>query len=813
MSATDAGLLERPRDPHELIGTNWYEIDHDALAAVAVRIEKQATAASTAEQKTHTDVNAYELALPEGFDAQISAGRRVGRMAGELAGWFTPAATALGETAQAIQLAKLNTINTVKVADTFIWAAEFRITLLAPVAAAGGIHGAQAQIEIDVLRRQIEAIKDNARTAIAALYEGVPEPVLPAALGLTPVIHTGPPAGTGTGNDGAINVKPASTQGENGGSGATALDNKTDGTQADTRPAESRQQADIRKSGQSGETTGGEEKPSTQELNSQTAQHDMRASGAVAEHPTVSPGSPAAVPPSAPSTGAGTGTPAGGLGGASVPRVSSPAVSNPLGGLGSGPAGGALSGGGAPSAPSSAVPQTPAQQFLSGAAQGFSSQSPLATGASAAAAAQPFKPPPGSTLPAGPPPAATSPASSAVSSPGQPAQVQTPVSASPPPASSPPVAGAPPANAVPLAPPPAAGVPPPTAAPPPPVAPAAPAPPVVPPPPPPVLGLGKLSAAMKSANHVAHGEGLGATPEFQAALALVAALHDPTLGVLSEWACAVFKMPGESAARFVLASREGLSWTPAGVYMPGGVTLAVHDGDAVPWEVRKLWRGLRPPAHVLAHYAKAIGETPRIVVARQWTGLAALFGRDTVIAADDHPTIMDPNPLRNPAGRHRLAVVAPHAWAWVQAVPDGEVLGRMRAVAAHVAAVHDQTYSPIDIIGSDGPIPGDPALRGNAVGQIGRDGGAAVWSAVEQQMTYVRMQIMTAPLAIPNPLVDGWNDDLTDAEKLLRGWEVLWLAQRPATRENLADMTYAALAALDGDAVGPIWQIITEGVR
>lgn len=291
MSATDAGLLERPRDPHELIGTNWYEIDHDALAAVAARIERQATAASTAEQKTHTDVNAYELALPEGFDAQINAGRRVGRMAGELAEWFTPAATALGETAQAIQLAKLNTINTVKVADTFIWAAEFRITLLAPVAAAGGIHGAQAQIEIDALRRQIEAIKDNARTAIAALYEGVPEPVLPAALGLTPVIHTGPPAGTGTGNGGAIDVKPVSTQGESDGSGgATALDNKTDGTQADTRPAESRQQADIRKSGQSGETSGGEEKPSTQELNSQTSQHDIRASGAVAEqHPTVPP--------------------------------------------------------------------------------------------------------------------------------------------------------------------------------------------------------------------------------------------------------------------------------------------------------------------------------------------------------------------------------------------------------------------------------------------------------------------------------------------------------------------------------------------
>lgn len=812
MSATDAGLLERPPDPHELIGTNWYEMDHNALAAVAARIERQATAASTAEQKTHADTNNYAAALPEGFEAQIKAGHRVGNMAGELAKWLSPGAIALGETAQGILLAKLDTIDAVKGAEALISAAELRIKLLAPVAVAGGIHGAQARIEIDALRRQIEAIKDTARTAIAGIYEGVPVPVLPAALGLTPVIHTGPPAGTGTGNGGAINVKPASTGGESGG-GATPLDNST---RTEKRlPADER--VDKRLPGETTTNPKESEPGRTSESESHGAEtrpvthSDSRLPGSLSE-PASPAQPPVAVPPSVSSPSTGAGTPAGGLGGASMPRVSSP-VSNPLGGLGSSPAGGALSGGGAPSAPSSAVPQTPAQQFLSGAAQGFSSQSPLATGASAAAAAQPFKPPPGSTMPAGPPPASP-PASSAVSSPGQAAQVQTPVSASPPPASSPTAAGAPPANAVPLAPPPAAGVPPPTAAPPPPGAPAAPAPPVAPPPPPPVLGLGKLSAAMKSATHVAHGEGLRSSPEFQAALALVAALHDPTLGVLSEWACAVFKMPGESTARFVLASREGLSWTPDGVYMPDGVTLAVHDGDAVPWEVRKLWRGLRPPAHVLAHYAKAIGETPRIVVARQWTGLAALFGRDTVIAADDHPTIMDEsNPLRNPAGRHRLAVAAPHAWAWVQAVPDGEVLGRMRAVAAHVAAVHDQTYSPIDIIAAEGPIPGDPALRGNAVGQIGRDGSAAVRSAVEQQMTYLRMQIMTAPLTIPNPLVDGWNDGLTDAERCLRGWEVLWLAQRPATRENLADMTYAALAALDGDAVGPIRQIITEGVR
>lgn len=806
MSATDAGLLERPPDPYELIGTNWYEMDPRALAAVAARIERQAKAASTAEQKTHTDTNSYAAALPEGFEAQIKAGHRVGNMFGELAKWLSPGAIALGETAQAIALAKLNTITTVMRAEALIAMAEFRIAELAPRAAGTGVPAAQAQIEIDALRRQIEADKDTARTAIAGIYEGVPVPVLPAALGLTPVIHTGPPVGTGTGNSGAINVKPASTQGESAGSGgATALDNKTDGTQADTRPAESRQQADIRKSGQSGETSSGEEKPSTQELNSQTSQHDIRASGAVAEHPTV-PASPAAVPPpvSAPSTSTGAGTSAGGLGGASMPRVSSP-VSNPLSGLGGNPPGGALSGGGVPSA--SAIPQTPAQQFFSGAAQGFSSQSPLATGASAAAAAQPFKPPPGSTMPAGPPPAATPPsASSAVSSPGQAAQVQTPVSASPPPANLPPAAGAPP-----LAPPPAAGVPnppPATAAPP---QPAAPASPPVAPPSPPVLGLGKLASAVKAANHVSHGEGLRPSLEFNTAVSLVAALHDPAIAALSggevgEWACAVFKRPDEPA-RFVVASREGLSWTPPGVYMPAGVTVAGLD-PAVGYGTRKLWRGLRPPARVLAEYAKAIGEQPRIVVARRWSGLDALFPKPTVVAADDQVTVAPPNLVLDPACRHRLEVASPtYFWAQVCAIGESDIAAQIRTVAENVVQAHDEAVTPAvlaelsQVLGGAPTVP--PDLRSRVLAQIGQPGGEAVWQAVWDQMMSWRLAIMTAPVTAPNVLTATgeesapWNTALVVADQILRGWETLWLAQRTASREVLADMTYAAIGALN----------------
>lgn len=62
-------------------------------------------------------------------------------------------------------------------------------------------------------------------------------------------------------------------------------------------------------------------------------------------------------------------------------------------------------------------------------------------------------------------------------------------------------------------------------------------------------------------------------------------------------------------------------------------------------------------------------------------------------------------------------------------------------------------------------------------------------------MHYVRSEIMTAPVDAPEPLAEGWNDGLVAAEQMLRGWESLWLGQRQASRETLADMTYAAVAA------------------
>lgn len=276
------------------------------------------------------------------------------------------------------------------------------------------------------------------------------------------------------------------------------------------------------------------------------------------------------------------------------------------------------------------------------------------------------------------------------------------------------------------------------------------------------------------------GGGLSATPEFNAATALTGALNDPGFGVISEWACAVFQNPGEKP-RFVIANREGLSWIPAGMFMPDGVTIA-HLDDTIDWAVRKRWRGLRPPARVLSNYARIIGEEPRIVVARHYLGLDGLFSTRTVVVADDK-TVIDPNPLRNPAGRHRLELASPDSW-WpqVQSIPEAEIAERIRGVASWVADTHDQAFGA------------DP-LRAAAVEHIGRSGGDHLWHEVEQRMHYVRSEIMTAPVDAPEPLAEGWNDGLVAAEQMLRGWEALWLGQRSASRETLADMTYAAVAA------------------
>lgn len=783
-------MIPRPPSPHQLIGENWADIDELGVGTYAAAFAQLAVAANTAEQKSYVDGQAYQAALPEGFETQIEAAFKVGGMAADLGAWFTATSQAAALTAESLTTVKTAIAATVAVAEAVIDAMEFEVAVLE--AAPAGPFGNQAAIQ--QLLDAIQRVTADARQTIKDLYDSIQVPTIPPGPGLVPLVHMGPPAGGQAGN-GATCTKP---MGWGGSKDMPKSGGQAQGSQGGSRPSESANQQ-----GGSKPTADGGSKDANQNLGA--SQGGSNPSGDVG---TAGPQQP---PMSVPSAGAPS-TPGTGM--SSVPQMGSgmSAPSAPShGGLGSpgglGGSDGGLSSLGSSSSGLSSAPPTPTQDFLSGATQGFTQAAPLSAGGATSAATsggQPFKPAGASPMPAAP---AMPSAPSTGATPSVPQQVQAP-----------PMTAAPPAGGVPLAAPPPAGVPstvqatpatPPVAPPPataPPVG-AGPAP--VTPPAPSVLNLGAKSALLRAVRMGSHavGEGLQATAEYQSAIALIAALHDPDIGVPCEWAVGVFKGGNAEPARFVLASREGLSWTPPGVYMPDGVKLAALD-DAVPWSVRRQWRGIKPPALVLSHYAKAIGEEPMIVVARRWLGLSSLFSKRTVVVADEQSSIVPPNPLRNPAGRHRLLLASPEGWAQVQAVPDGDVLGRMVDLAAYVGQVHDQTYGAQDIIGADGQvIAADPLLRCRAVEQIGQSGGEDVWSAVAQNMHYVRGAIMTAPITVPAPLTPDWNVDLTDAERMLRGWEVLWLAQRQSTRHTLADMTYAAVAALDETAVGGVGTI------
>jgi hypothetical protein len=105
---------------------------------------------------------------------------------------------------------------------------------------------------------------------------------------------------------------------------------------------------------------------------------------------------------------------------------------------------------------------------------------------------------------------------------------------------------------------------------------------------------------------------ISVTPEYAAACALAAALHDPALLAPVTWAVAMFQRPGE-APRFVVAGSQS-SWSPAGLYWPSGVTLAHHD-PVIDESVRQMWHGVSP-SQVLAAYARLTGEVPAVVVVR-----------------------------------------------------------------------------------------------------------------------------------------------------------------------------------------------------
>lgn len=790
-------MIEKPASPHNLIGDHWPEIDELGIAKVATALANAGTGAATAEQKSYQDGGAYQALLPEGFETQVEAAFKVGGMAADLSGWFTKCATETGVVAEGVALGKLLIAVTTMVAEAVIASKEAEILLLQLMSLRPEVRAQRIQ----QLRSEIKQITDDAKQAIQELYDGIYTPSAPAAPGLQPLVNNAPfgqkfsygnvvPAGTGQGDVPATPLgngsgetqggKPASTQeGAQGTkSGPGSSDEANQGLKADSSSSQTQ-----------GEKAGSSPTGSNSELSNATQGAKPGSSPTLDVQPAGATSAPSVTAPSASS-----GPSASGLSsvGSSMPKMPSAPSAPSGGGLGGGSGlSGLGSGGGASASPASL---NPTQQFLNGAAQGFS-QSPVATGASAAtAAAQPFRPPAGSTMQTSPAPfAPTAPAAATPSAPATPQQVVASPSA--------PAAGTPPMTAggggVPLAPPPSAGVP--NAAPPPsPVAPppAAAAPPggggggPVSGPPPGILNLGGKNAALKAVQMGAHtvGEGLRSTPEFSAAMALVAALNAPRpVVVLGGWSCAVFG--AGASTRFVVAERHGLSWIPAGVFLPAGVKVA-HLDERVPADVRYSWRGLDPSALVLAEYAKAIGEQPRIVVARAYhPGMPGWFGRGVVLAADESSHVIINNPLDEMGGpngcRHRLEIADPESWKFVMSTPDKEVEKEVREVAQWLVGWHNQMFEKWP------EADDDAKLRAAALAQIGREDGAKeIKALLAAKMT----DLATRLIGTPNYGTPQWNIH-TGKEMALRGWEALLLGLGKPTHTVLADMQYAVLMA------------------
>ncbi|ORW11074.1 hypothetical protein AWC14_19350 [Mycobacterium kyorinense] len=321
-----------------------------------------------------------------------------------------------------------------------------------------------------------------------------------------------------------------------------------------------------------------------------------------------------------------------------------------------------------------------------------------------------------------------------------------------------------------------------------------------------MLGLGKHSAVVRAINmgSTAVGESLRSTPEFGAAMSLVAALNDPqrpgSIVLLGGWSCAVFG--SGVSARFVVAERHGLSWIPAGVYLPGGVTVAHLDGR-VPAETRLSWRGMEPSALVLSRYSEAVGEQPRIVVAREYcTALDGWFDRRTVLVADKGERVVIPNPVTDPAaGHHRLALASPTDWAHVQSLADGEIQVGIRWAAEELVKRHNEFFAE----------EADARLRLTALSHIGRwDAGGPpdVRSAVGGKMREILPRLVGCP-EFGREQHNLWVAH-QELEMQLRGWETLWLAFNEATRTTLADVMYAYRMATE--PILPIPEIRAEAV-
>lgn len=767
-------MIQKPESPHDLVPF-WPEIDETQLVSSGIQYGKSGATATQATTKSQADAEKLHEALLEGFDTQVNGVRLVGGMHTKLTQFATRSASEFSEAAASFTTAKTQITVTTHAYESLIAVRELEIQLLTAAPMFGALGGEYKRARIDQLKREIEQLIAKARKINDALYEGIIPSTPPTAPGLTPLFNRAP-----GGPHDSFHAKKIDN-----GSGNSMLDHTT-------RPGTS-----------SGENKAHEKLPSTSNpANDELTHKESRpgtATGEKATNPTTGTSAPrvgtaqpgdamtkasSSLPTSLPSAPSGGSSPVsslgsgGGLtsmmpkGGSSMPNMgSSGNMGSGLSSMGSGSAGGL----------------NPAQQFLSGAAQGFSQSSP-STASAASAAAQSFKPPLASTMPSAPVNAAVTPSSVPASGPQTVTAAPSNVGAVPSaavaggvPLTAPPPAGVPAAPAVP---PPAAAVVPPggggggAVGGPPPV-----------PQPPSVMNMGAKTAAMKAfqVGHQATGEGLRATPEFSAAMALVSALNDPERPagslITGGWSVAVFN--SGSSVRFVAAERHGLSWIPAGVYLPAGVSIA-HLDTRVPADIRASWRGMEPSALVLAEYARAIGEQPSIVVARAYhSGLPGWFDRQVVVVADETDHVIIPNPLHEPKGRHRLELAAPEHWQWVMSVPEEHIEAEVREVAAWLVEQHDHMFA-------NWPDNDEMAkLRAVALAQVGREGGSTdVAKLLAGRMGELASRLMGTPLyGTPQ-----WTTH-TYSEMLLRGWETLLLGLGASSRTVLADMQYAALMA------------------
>lgn len=769
-------MIEKPESPHDLVPF-WPEIDETQLVSSGIQYGKSGATATQATTKSQADAEKLHAALLEGFDTQVNGVRLVGGMHTKLTQFATRSASEFSEAAASFTTAKTQITATTHAYESLIAVRELEIQLLTAAPMFGALGGEYKRARIDQLKREIEQLIAKARKINDALYEGIIPSTPPTAPGLTPLFNRAP-----GGPHDSFHAKKIDN-----GSGNSMLDHTTRGglsseenkTRGD-HPAPSKSTNDelANKSERGGRATG-------EKATAPTAETSMTR-GNVASSGDAMTKTSSSLPTSIPSAPSGGSNPVsslgsgGGLtsmmpkGGSSMPNMgSSGNMGSGLSSMGSGSAGGL----------------NPAQQFLSGAAQGFSQSSPSTASAASAAAAQSFKPPPTSTMASTPVTGAT-----AQSTPAAPAGPQTVTAAPSNVGSVPPAAMA--GGGVPLTAPPPAGVPaspvvPPSAA----VVPpgggggAVGGPPPVPQPPS-VMGMGAKTTAMKAfqLGQQATGEGLRGTPEFSAAMALVSALNDPERPagslITGGWSVAVFGA-GSNAVRFVAAERHGLSWIPAGVYLPAGVSIA-HLDTRVPADVRYSWRGMEPSALVLAEYARAIGEQPSIVVARAYhSGLPGWFDRQVVVVADESDHVIIPNPLHEPKGRHRLEIAAPEHWQWVMSVPEEHIEAEVRKVAGWIVEQHDHMFEQ---------WPGNDEmakLRAAALAQVGREGGSTeVAKLLAGRMGELASRLMGTPL-VGTP---QWTTH-TYSEMQLRGWETLLLGLGASSRTVLADMQYAALMA------------------